>query len=286
MSKAEYYEYSTAASINLPSIPICSWGVSPKVTTTEEIVLDLSKDLKTPYPTTSPNLCASFLYIEKDDTILLERNATSSIFYVVSGAGYFESIDWNQGDIFTCPMGNIKLTAETDSILYSIHDGSLLRYLGAIPNTKLFKPTLYRKKDLEENLQLLTDPDANKNRQGILLGNFSTKESTKTITPTLWALYNKLPSNTFQKPHRHNSVAIDYCIFAGKNVYTLIGKELNSDGTIKNPEKVTWKTKSVFTTPPGLWHSHHNEGEEDAYVLPLQDAGLFTYQRTLDIQFV
>ena len=286
MSKAEYYEYSTAASINLPSIPICSWEVSPKVNTTEEIVLDLSKDLKTLYPTTSPNLCASFLYIKKNDTIFLQRNATSSIFYVVSGGGCFESIKWNQGDIFTSPMGKIKLKADADSVLYSIHDGSLLHYLGAVPSTKLFEPTLYCKKDLEENLQLLTDPNANKNRQGILLGNLYTKESTKTITPTLWALYNKLPANTFQKPHRHNSVAIDYCISAGENVYTLIGKELNDDGSIKDPEKVEWKTKSVFTTPPGLWHSHHNEGEEDAYVLPLQDAGLFTYQRTLDIQFV
>ena len=62
--------------------------------------------------------------------------------------------------------------------------------------------------------------------------------------------------------------------------------DLNQDGTIKNAEKVYWKTRSVFTTPPGLWHSHHNESDHDAFVLPLQDAGLYTYQRTLDIKFV
>ena len=140
--------------------------------------------------------------------------------------------------------------------------------------------------EIEKNMQLLTDPNAEKNRQGILLGNTSTTNSTKTITPTLWSLYNKLPAHTFQKPHRHNSVAIDYCIYANKNVYTLIGDTINEDGTIKNPKRVDWKTKSVFTTPPGLWHSHHNDGDTDAYVLPLQDAGLYTYQRTLDIQFV
>jgi len=38
-------------------------------------------------------------------------------------------------------------------------------------------------------------------------------------------------------------------------------------------------------TPPGWWHSHHNETDEDAWVLPVQDAGLFTYQRALDIRF-
>lgn len=41
----------------------------------------------------------------------------------------------------------------------------------------------------------------------------------------------------------------------------------------------------VFVTPPGWWHSHHNENDTPAWVLPMQDAGLYTYQRTLDIRF-
>lgn len=39
-------------------------------------------------------------------------------------------------------------------------------------------------------------------------------------------------------------------------------------------------------TPPGWWHSHHNESDDVAWVLPIQDAGLYTHQRTLDIRFV
>ena len=42
----------------------------------------------------------------------------------------------------------------------------------------------------------------------------------------------------------------------------------------------------MFVTPPGWWHSHHNESDEVAWVLPMQDAGLYTHQRTLDIRFV
>jgi hypothetical protein len=42
----------------------------------------------------------------------------------------------------------------------------------------------------------------------------------------------------------------------------------------------------VFITPPGWWHSHHNETDSAAWVLPMQDAGLYTHQRTLDIRFV
>jgi gentisate 1,2-dioxygenase len=41
----------------------------------------------------------------------------------------------------------------------------------------------------------------------------------------------------------------------------------------------------VFVTPPGLWHSHHNESGQPAHILPIQDAGLHTYLRTLSILF-
>ena len=41
----------------------------------------------------------------------------------------------------------------------------------------------------------------------------------------------------------------------------------------------------MFVTPPGLWHSHYNESGGDAHLLPVQDAGLHTHLRTLDIHF-
>jgi len=47
-----------------------------------------------------------------------------------------------------------------------------------------------------------------------------------------------------------------------------------------------WESSSVFVTPPGWWHSHHNKSNEDAYVFPVQDAGMHINMRTLDIQFV
>jgi hypothetical protein len=42
---------------------------------------------------------------------------------------------------------------------------------------------------------------------------------------------------------------------------------------------------AAFVTPPGLWHSHHNESGRPARILPIQDAGLHTYLRSLDIRF-
>ncbi|HLJ08140.1 MAG TPA: cupin, partial [Acidimicrobiia bacterium] len=35
----------------------------------------------------------------------------------------------------------------------------------------------------------------------------------------------------------------------------------------------------------GLWHAHHNESGQDAHLIPVQDAGLHTYLRSLDIRF-
>lgn len=39
---------------------------------------------------------------------------------------------------------------------------------------------------------------------------------------------------------------------------------------MKDPVRVEWKVGGVFVTPPGWWHSHHNDSTEDAWVLPLQ----------------
>ena len=83
-----------------------------------------------------------------------------------------------------------------------------------------------------------------------------------------------------QRPHRHNSVALDLAVAAKPGVYTLMGKEIDDKGEIIDPIRCDWIPGGVFVTPPGWWHSHHNESEEVAWVLPMQDAGLYTHQRT------
>ena len=65
---------------------------------------------------------------------------------------------------------------------------------------------------------------------------------------------------------------------------TLIGGELDADGAIVDARRADWEPGSAFVTPPGLWHSHHNDTGAPAYLMPIQDAGLHTYLRTLDIQ--
>lgn len=239
-----------------------------------------------------------------------EINASSHLFYVMSGKCrfilqeevyvrgeeygevYIEVKDTDfiveSGEIFICPvfqglkLCNVLENEKTE--IYYVNDSPLMNYLGAEAERQIFKPCVYNKKFIQENLQKLANP--NNNRKGILLSNTDTEKiGVNTITPTLWALYNELPANTKQRPHKHSSVALDLCVKCSdsENVYTLMGSELDEKGNIINPTKMHWKEGVMFITPPGLWHSHHNDGDIDAYVLPIQDAGLLLYQRILGI---
>ena len=297
------YEYTSASNPLLKKVPIFFHDADLyKNEETRIIPFDNHSYIDTEYEATTPSLLCSFIKIREREKITTVAVATSQLFYVIKGSGFStiygkegnrQTIDWEEGDLFVIPYldtGDMKQNAIEDTLLLWVTDEPLLKYLGVVPSLPKFNITLFTKEKLWSSLTDIRreNEGLNLNRLGILLGNEATEKSTKTITHTLWSLLNVLPAGCSQRPHRHNSVALDFCIFVKDNlggVYTLIGEELDEDGKIKNPVKCFWETGTVFITPPGLWHSHHNETEEDAYVLPIQDAGLHTYLRTLDIQF-
>jgi gentisate 1,2-dioxygenase len=292
------YEYESSVNPNLPEIPIMSknsqeinYGFTP---------IDLSEIYHMDFPCTSPNLLASFikvkkfayLYLDQDDCDKKSMNASSHLFFIIQGVASLD-MDFNHhhhvesGEILVHPCFQniyIKNHSEEDLVIYYINDSPLVNYLGCEPKNPIFKSAIYSKHFIQENLEKLSNP--NNNRKGILLTNKDVELlGVNTISPVLWALYNELPPKTIQKPHKHNSVALDFCIKSSdcENIYTLIGEELDENGNILNPQKIHWKEGSMFITPPGLWHSHNNIGDTYAYILPIQDAGLLLYQRILGI---
>lgn len=284
-----YYEFSTAVAPKLPTIPCITFGSELHQQGTTSIVpLNLSRELQSIGPATSPVISAYFLHILPQESLKTNSLATAQLFYVIRGRGKTESeygtIEWSKGDLFTLPScGTVIHSASEDTAIYWVTDEALVNYLGVRATKPRFQPCLYPGDHLFSELKRIAQqPGANKrNRIGVILGNKST-QLTRSLTHTLWALMVYLPGGTEQKPHRHNSVALDLVIDAPESAYTLVGKSLDANGNIIDGEKVYWKSGSVFVTPPGLWHSHHNDSDEDALILPIQDAAFHSYLRTLD----
>jgi gentisate 1,2-dioxygenase len=295
---ARYFEYSKAANPIgtgfAPQVPIKQFG--PEVyrdQQTSVIPLDLSEELgiKTG-EATSPALLANFLRIRPGERIDTSPNATSQLYYVLYGRGFAavngQLVEWEKGDFLTLPAGSDPVFyAATETAMYWVHDEPLMRYLGADATQPRFRATKFCRSDAVAKLQeIASRPGANqKSRVSVLLAN-ANQEQTLTITHVLWAMFGVLPPNQEQRPHRHQSVALDLILDApASGCYTLLGSHLDQQGRIVNPTRVDWQAGCAFTTPPGMWHAHYNETDEPAHLIPIQDAGLHTHLRSLDIKF-
>lgn len=289
---AQFHEYTAAADPQLPRVPFAVFPAREHESgPTREIAWDLSAALRTDWPATAPGLLASFLRILPGTSLCTRARASSQMFYVIRGAGRTRSrhgaLAWSRGDLMAFPGGgDLAHEASADAALYAVSDEPLLRFLGAEPAEERFRPTLHAAAAMQAALrQVNAEPGAGqRNRNGVLLAN-AAAPLTMTLTHSLWSLFNELPAGVVQKPHRHNSVALDLCIAAGPGVYTLIGESLDASGRIVGGRRMDWQPGAAFTTPSGWWHSHHNESDRSALVLPVQDAGLHSWLRTLDIRF-
>ncbi|GAB3001149.1 cupin [Mycobacterium bourgelatii] len=298
---ARLFEYSKAAnpigSGHTPQMPIAQFGPELYVDQpTGVIPLDLSAQLGfTTGAATSPGLLANFLTIraaEHIDTGQLRVNATSQLYYVLYGRG-FAAVDgrlvgWEKGDFLVLPAGSKAVFyADADAAMYWVHDEPLLRYLGVDATRPRFRATKFRRADAVAKLaEIAARPGANdKSRVSVLLAN-ADQEQTLTITHVLWAMFGVLPPHQQQRPHRHQSVALDLILDAPPSgCYTLLGTRLDERGEIVDPIRVDWQAGGAFTTPPGMWHAHYNETDTPAHLIPVQDAGLQTFLRSLDIKF-
>ena len=295
-ANAQFFEYSRAANPIRPSltprVPFQFFPPSLYAEGPSRIVpLDLSDRLRCPSPATGPDLCANFVRIIAGDYIALDVNATSMVFYVIRGAGSLtigaDRLQWSTGDFFTAPGGiATELQASADAALYYVNDAPLLTYLGARVDHPRFSPAIYRAERADAELRRVANDAeaANRSRVSVLLAN-AEFPLTRTVTHVLWAMYGLISPGTEQRPHRHQSIALDLIVDCDPGCYSLLGTELDADGNIAEPVRVDWESGCAFVTPPGYWHAHHNTSGREARLIPIQDAGLQTYLRTLDIRF-
>jgi gentisate 1,2-dioxygenase len=292
---AELWEYSHAANPlatghtsaqpmgRVSSLGMTGTGVRP---------FDLSEGLNVDRgPATSPALLASFASIAAGDSLETSPLATSELYYVVRGRGRStvgaDVVSWAAGDFFTLPGASASThQADEDSLFYWVTDEPLLRYLGVAPTHARFGITRWDGAQARAELAAVAaDPRAeNANRVSILLAHKDFPQ-TLTATHTLWAMLGLLPVDARQRPHRHQSVALDLITECQPGCYSLLGARIDERGDIIRPTRVDWEPGGAFVTPPGLWHAHINESGAPAHLIPVQDAGLHTYLRSLDIRF-
>ena len=108
---------------------------------------------------------------------------------------------------------------------------------------KKFEPTLYKRADLlatvEEIKHTPTEDGSERNRLGVLLGNVACPQ-TKTLTHVLWSLLNSIPAKKRAEAAQAQLVALDLAVAAKPGVYTLMGKEIDTNGDIVDPIRCDW----------------------------------------------
>lgn len=295
--ESNYFEYSRAAnpvgSGRIPPVAMAQFPASRhQAIDTGIIPFDLSERLSiTNGPATSPALLASFIRIASGASVETAPVATSELFHVIRGRGVSvvngRELEWGEGDFFVLPANSKSVHhASDDTTMYWVTDEPLLRHLGVAPTHARFAPTRFPAERVRAELtDVEQSPRAtDRNRLSILL-NTTPNDMTQTVTHVLWAMFGLLPAGAVQRPHRHQSVALDLVGDCKPGCYSLVGRSIDENGDIVDPIRVDWEAHSAFVTPPGLWHAHINESGEPAWIIPIQDAGLHSYLRSLDIRF-
>lgn len=289
---AELYEYTSAVNPTLPPVPILSYQRKLHMEGPTRIIpFDLSESLGCLSAACSPNLYAAYIRIREREQIEARANASAHLYYVIRGKGKtdtsYGAMDWAEGDVFTLPAcESVVHSSIADTALYWVNDSPLLNYLGVEPVIKRFAPTYYSKESIVNAIREVDKQADSKlrNRNAVILGN-ERIAGVISATHTLWGAVVFVDVDQVQRPHHHNSTAVDIVIAAAPGAYTLLGKQVDAEGNIVNPQKVDWEAGTAFITPPGLWHGHYNKSGKPAIVMAVQDAGFHEYMRTLDITF-
>ena len=288
-ARARFFNSGNAFNIKLPSVPNAVFADEPAralnaSTPTGFIACDASGEMECPFPATSPLLLARYARIRLGETLVDEPQASGVIHYVIEGAGQTsaasEQIEWNAGDVFVVPGGgSITHTAsDSDAVLWVVSNEPHVRFEKLQPPAQESAPTSvvhYRADEIDRQIEQLYHIGQDQETAGTALIFSSDKQQdSRNVLPTLTLAMNSLPGGAMQRPHRHNSVAVSLVI-QGEHCYSLI------DG-----ERKDWAPWATTITPPVSVHSHHNDGDELAMFLIVQDGGLYYHARAMGFKFV
>lgn len=283
-ARARFFNSGNAFNIKKPPVPgrifteEAAAALAPGAPT-GLIACDQSGAMEGVSPATTPLMLARYATIAAGERLPCALIATGSIWYVIAGSGETvigeETLRWNTGDVLLLPGGPLVHVATARSVLWVVSNKPQLAHDASQPPATPVAPVHYPAAEIARQLALITAATSNAATSGLALI-FSSEglEAARNILPSLTLSLNTLPGKTHQRAHRHNSAAITLAL-PSRRCFSIV------DGA-----RCDWAPWATLVTPPGAPHSHHNEGQERARFLIVQDGGLHYHARTMGFAFL
>jgi gentisate 1,2-dioxygenase len=287
-ARARFFNSGNAFNLKLPPVPptVFEREASAALTarSTGFIACDQSAAFDADSPATTPLMLARYAMIAAGDTLAARFAATGVIWYVIAGSGETrmagESFEWSAGDVFLTPGGAATAlrAGNAGAVLWLVTNEPQLAFDGAVPNADDERPiecVHYPASEIERQLDAVVTAERRDTTAGIaLIFSSARDERRRNILPTLTLSLNTVPAGEHQRAHRHNSAAVTL-ILRGDRCYSLVGDE-----------RCDWSPFATLVTPATAPHSHHNDGDERAMFLIVQDGGLHYHTRTMGFAFL
>ncbi|MGR7001481.1 hypothetical protein ACU686_31160 [Yinghuangia aomiensis] len=229
--------------------------------------------------------------INRGDRLAVDVNATSQLYYVMYGRGTSvvggRVARWEKGDFVVLPaVGEVVHHADADTVMYWVHDEPLLRYLGVAPAG----PRLQADEVLARARRRGTDrdrrspgrqrqepgqrpaqqrragPDADRHARAV--GDVRAAADRPDPTPAPAPVGRARPDPRLQAG----------LLLAARRPARRARRD-------RRPGAGGLGAGRGVRDTSRQWHAHHNESGAPAHLIPIQDAGLQTYLRSLDIRF-
>ena len=287
-SRARYLTNENGFAFSWPAVPVRQFLAErdrafATGSPTGLIALDISADLSTAYPATTPTLLCRYVKLRAAEQLRTAFVASGEIYYAMSGSGESRNgndvIGWSSGDVFCFPGGGetVHRAGKSDSLLFAVTNEPLLafeRLRAPLPGQAVVETTYWPAAEIERHFQEVWSRPVSANTTGnsVQFSTTALAPSSNTI-PTINTAINTLEPGCDQRPHRHNGAAVTLAI-QGEGIQSMI------DG-----KRVDWSTGAAQITPATLMHSHHSTGTQRMRSFVIQDEGLHHYTRTPGFSF-
>ncbi len=286
-ARGRYFNSGNAFNVKLPPVPGRVFAAEAaralRLAETGFVLCDQSAALGCPFPATTPLMLARYATVRAGEALDATLTATASVWYVIAGSADLsvgdEGAQVGTGDVFLLPGGvAAAVRAGEDCVFWAVGNDPQLGFDAAAPVTgeaAAVRFVHYPAREIGHQLDLVYGSNANAATSGhALIFAAERTEASRNIAPTLTLSLNTLKPRGSQAAHRHNSAAVTLAV-AGDPAYSTVG------GT-----RCDWSPWATLVTPPGVPHSHHNDGPTRAEFLIVQDGGFHYHARTMGFEFL